>query len=55
MSAIDPLLDNPAVSVPSIMSSSLKDKWSSVKPVRALVGSGKYKVTLLMGNRIDSF
>ncbi|KAK3762322.1 hypothetical protein RRG08_006065 [Elysia crispata] len=50
VSAIDPLLDNPAVSVPSVMSSSLKDKWSSVKPVRALVGSVKS-----MGSDMQAF
>lgn len=50
VSAIDPLLDNPAVSLPSIMSSSLKDKWSSLKPVRALMGSVKS-----MGSDIQAF
>ncbi|GFR72043.1 pyridine nucleotide-disulfide oxidoreductase domain-containing protein 2 [Elysia marginata] len=50
VSAIDPLLDNPAVSLPSVMSSSLKDKWSSLKPVRALMGS-----VTSMGSDIQAF
>ncbi|RUS81295.1 hypothetical protein EGW08_010937 [Elysia chlorotica] len=50
VSAIDPLLDNPAISLPSVMSASLKDKWSSVRPVRALMGSVKS-----MGSDMEAF
>ncbi|CAL1526693.1 unnamed protein product [Lymnaea stagnalis] len=41
VTALDPLLDNPPVSLPSLMGSSLRDKWSSVGPVRALATSLK--------------
>ncbi|GFN80432.1 pyridine nucleotide-disulfide oxidoreductase domain-containing protein 2 [Plakobranchus ocellatus] len=50
VSAIDPLLDNPSVSLPSVMGSSLRDKWSSIKPVGALVGSVKS-----MGSDLPAF